>query len=800
MKLNLKAKMMWGAGLLSLIPLLLTTIVLMELSTSTGADLLKKAAEQELVTLRNDQKNAIESYFDVIRNQVEGMASAQTTQEALSDLTAAFYAFRSQVNFTNVEAYRAELGRYYKDQFAQEYKKSNENDVNWDQFLQGLDSDAVALQYSFIQKNPNPLGSKHKLDSIGGSSYYAMVHGRQHPMFRDFLERFGYYDIFLVDAESGRVVYTVFKELDFGTSLIKGNWAKSGLGDAFRAGMKLDQGDSALIDFSPYTPSYEAQAGFISSPIFANGKRVGVLIFQLPIDRINSVMTHEEHWKDAGLGDSGETYLVGADKKLRSNSRFLMEDREGYFEALQQGGVSSSVIATIRDRNSSIGLQSVDTLGVKAALAGERGFEIFPDYRGVAVLSAYTPLEIKGVQWVLMAEIDEAEAFAGVTSLRNSIFQGSAVTMVVVAIVALIVGWMLAGALIRPIMQAVSSSGNIAQGNLDTPIMTRLTDEMGQMLRALDQMRQGLKRGVEERDAQAQADRMRMQKQLDEQAREAALVREFEQRISGVVLTVESSSSQVNSAAASLASMAEELTNQAASAASGTDQGLRNVESTAAATEEMSATIHDVSSRIQEALMIAEKAAMEAEGTNATMQRLSHVSAEIGNVVNTINEIAEQTNLLALNASIEAARAGDAGRGFAVVANEVKDLAQQTAQATREIEQQIVGMQRESESAVHALASIADIISTINSHTQTVASAMEQQSAAVTEISRGAQEASTGMINISNAIQDVSAASEESAQMSAELLQSSEGLQSSARDQRKIVDHFLQGLHKIRHE
>ncbi len=169
------------------------------------------------------------------------------------------------------------------------------------------------LQYQYIAANPHPLGSKNNLDRANDGSRYSELHGALHPYLRTALRQFGLYDIFLIEPRNGTIVYTVFKELDFATSLVSGPFAKTRLGDAFRASWALDKpGMVALSEFGEYLPSYNDQAAFLGTPIFDGGKKIGVLVVQVPIDKINSVMTHEGKWKERGLGDTGETYLVSA--------------------------------------------------------------------------------------------------------------------------------------------------------------------------------------------------------------------------------------------------------------------------------------------------------------------------------------------------------------------------------------------------------------------------------------------------------------------------------------------------------
>jgi methyl-accepting chemotaxis protein len=163
-----------------------------------------------------------------------------------------------------------------------------------------------ALQFTFISDNPNALGEKDKLLKADNSSMYNQIHQKYHSSFRNYLNAFSYYDIFMIDIDSGEVVYSVYKELDFATSLLTGPYKSSGLGVAFNQAKTLNQGESVLIDFDPYLPSYNSPASFIASPIFVAGKREGVLIFQMPVEKINQIMTYDENWQKSGMGVSGE--------------------------------------------------------------------------------------------------------------------------------------------------------------------------------------------------------------------------------------------------------------------------------------------------------------------------------------------------------------------------------------------------------------------------------------------------------------------------------------------------------------
>ena len=173
----------------------------------------------------------------------------------------------------------------------------------------------------------------------------------------------------------------MFKELDYGTSLFSGKYASANIAKVVQTVKSSSVNeDIAFVDFEPYAPSHGYPASFIASPIVENGKTIGVLVFQMPLGTINKIMSQR-----AGLGESGETYLVGPDQLMRSDS-FL--DPKNH-----------SVEASFK--NPEIG--SVKTEAAQAALSGKSDARIIIDYNGNPVLSAYTPVELFGVRWALLA-------------------------------------------------------------------------------------------------------------------------------------------------------------------------------------------------------------------------------------------------------------------------------------------------------------------------------------------------------------------------------------------------------------
>ena len=252
------------------------------------------------------------------------------------------------------------------------------------------------------------------------------------------MQDYGLYDFFLVDAQTGFVVYTYFKELDFATNLRNGPWAQTGLGQAFsKAAAAKTPDDVFITDYATYRPSYDDQASFVSTPIVQNGKTIGVFVVQLPIDRINEIMTFKGKWTDVGLGDSGETYLVGPDKTPRSISRFMKENSASFIESMRALKLPTDKLAAMDSRDSNVGLMKIDTQGVQQALNGKLGTSVYPDYRGIDVLGSYAPIDVLGLRWAILSEIDEAESNSPITALRLALLIAGLATMLWVGLIAL---------------------------------------------------------------------------------------------------------------------------------------------------------------------------------------------------------------------------------------------------------------------------------------------------------------------------------------------------------------------------
>ena len=255
---------------------------------------MRQEAFDKLVAVREVKRAAIERYFQNINDQIVTFSEDRMVVEAMDGFREIFREYRNDRGLTpeELEFMRRELITYYNGEFSQEYaRQNNGQSPEAEHYFRQLDDDSIALQYEYIRANKHPLGSKHLLDRGADFARYSDLHEKIHPIIRNYLQKFGYYDIFLVDPDSGDIVYSVFKELDFSTSLIDGPYSRTNFGRAFRLANAAGKKDAVvLVDYDRYLPSHEAPASFIASPIFDGDKKIGVAMFQMPIDRLNAVM------------------------------------------------------------------------------------------------------------------------------------------------------------------------------------------------------------------------------------------------------------------------------------------------------------------------------------------------------------------------------------------------------------------------------------------------------------------------------------------------------------------------------
>lgn len=292
------------------------------------------------------------------------------------------------------------------------------------------------------------------------------------------------------------------------------------------------------------------------------------------------------------------------------------------------------------------------------------------------------------------------------------------------SMIGLLISVFVARAFSKPFIKAVEFAKSVASGDLTQKLELHRTDEIGDLIDALNSMVSTLEQAIK--------------------------------NVADTTVQINSASQEFSQASEKMSSDADRTSQEVNHVTMAAREIDTNVQMVATATTEMGASIKEIAKNANEASLVAKNAVQLATDTNRTITKLGESSSEIGKIMKLIASITEQTNLLALNATIEAARAGVAGKGFAVVANEVKELARETSKAAEEISKKIEVIQSDTEDSVVAIGKISEIINKINEYQTTIASAVEEQSATTNEISRNIAEAAQGSSQISTNINNVS--------------------------------------------
>lgn len=411
--LTFKKKITLITLLAGFIPMMLVITISLFSSYTTVSEL----TNNKLDTVRMEKKSQIEAYITFIQDQVVTLSSNLMIVDAMREFPKAYDELKGTSTVSSTIPRSMSLSSL-RERY--DYQEKHTDGAPSDSSKRWMVKDKTEqyLQKIYIADNFHDIGEKHKLQVAKDGSRYADLHEKYHPVIRQYLEKYEYYDIFLIEPKEGRIVYSVFKEVDFATSLFKGQYKDTNFARVARKAMESnDPTFFVLEDFEPYEPSYNGQASFIASPIVENGRRIGVLVFQMPIDRINAIFNAE-----TAIGKTTEMFIVGSDGKIKSNVESVEQD--------------------------TIGLK-FDTPATAASKKKEASLVSSEGLSGDAVLSSAQRLDITGLDWGVVVQVAKHEINGSITKLI--------ITYVILALLAIIaIVWTalyIAGESTKPILR-----------------------------------------------------------------------------------------------------------------------------------------------------------------------------------------------------------------------------------------------------------------------------------------------------------------------------------------------------------
>jgi methyl-accepting chemotaxis protein len=465
MNISIKQKIIINAICISWFSIVVAGGLILWRMEKLGTVFLEKVEEQRLTNIRYFKSQQIVNYFKQLSDNILILSKNQSTIAAVQEFSKAFSKYLPEYKYLTTGYQRSVIDNYV-NLFIEQYKIYNAGkNINSYDILNLMTEEGFALQYKYIFDNPYPISQKYRLNATNDGTDYSVVHEKYHQTMLSFKEHFGFYDVFLIDQQ-GKIVYTVNKEIDFTASLLNGPYAGSGLSKVFQQVMNAEKDNFiAITDFAPYLSFYDNQAAFIGTSIVDGvGNRAGALVAQLSVDVLNKLMMSEnKDLQKIGLGKSVNYVIVGSDYKLRTDNRFFLENKEVFLDKLKTTGVVQNVIDLIRAKDSCIGLLTTNTAAVKNALAGQDGFIPYVDYRKIPVVGSFAPLQIPGLNWVIVVKIDQEEAFQWINILKKKILLDVILVAIFIAIIGVFLGVITTSSIVQSIYKITEELNSIAK-------------------------------------------------------------------------------------------------------------------------------------------------------------------------------------------------------------------------------------------------------------------------------------------------------------------------------------------------
>jgi class 3 adenylate cyclase len=469
-----------------LVMLLLTSVlsaaVVGLIGYQSGQSSLRASAFDRLTEIRQSQTRQLQAQIADLQDSLVIYSRGSTATEAIQAYTAGF----DQLNNATITPVQQQaIQKYYADVFAKAEDAQTGEDVD----VEGLLPTSNAQKY--LQANyTTPFTDWDlavKFDDAHDGSAWSAANARFNDFFRQIVTRFEFEDALLLDTR-GNVVYSAYKGVDLGSNILTGPYHGGDLTDAYNKAIASNAVDYvATTDFSDYQPATEPTAWMVS-PVGAQGRVDGVLALQFPISKINRLMTMDKRWEESGMGKTGETFIVGPDDLMRSDSRLFLENPDEFKRDVVDAGTPPDVAQeSIRQHGTTL-VQPVATEATRLAQRGQRGTLIAQDYLGHETLQAYAPVDVPGLHWALVAKIDTSEAFAPVATFTRTLVLSTTVIIFVVCIAAML----LARLFVRPIRRLEAGAQRISSGEYGVSLPVQSRDEFGDLTVAFNEMSRNL--------------------------------------------------------------------------------------------------------------------------------------------------------------------------------------------------------------------------------------------------------------------------------------------------------------------
>ena len=465
-----------------LVTSVLSAAVVGAIGYQSGRSSLRASVFDRLTEIRSSQSRQLEAKFADLQDSLIIYTRGATTTEAIQAFTDGF----DQLNNAAINpAQWQSIVDYYSNNFERAEQEQTGNTVDVAAILPN--TNAQKYLQAYYTAPFDDWDKAIKFDDARDGSAWSAANARYNDYFREIVLRFQFEDALLLDTR-GNVIYSAYKGADLGTNILTGPFREGELREAYQKAMASNAVDYVgVTDFGAYQPADEPTAWMLS-PVGPQGRVEGVLALQFPISKINNLMTVGKQWQDAGMGSTGETFLVGPDGLMRSDSRLFLENPDQFQRDVVDAGTPPEVAQeSIRQGGTTL-VQPVATEATRQAQRGQSGTIVEDDYLGHETLQAYAPVDLPGLNWSIIAKIDTSEAFAPVSAFTRTLVLSTAVIIFVVCLAAML----LARLFVRPIRRLEAGAQQISAGDYDITLPVQSHDEFGDLTVAFNDMSRNL--------------------------------------------------------------------------------------------------------------------------------------------------------------------------------------------------------------------------------------------------------------------------------------------------------------------
>jgi len=439
--------------------------------------LIDDSVKAQVIALRDTRVEAVERGFAGLQANVSTLAANPSVVNALVEMSAEYRLLDQDIT----AGQSAALETIYESEVLPPFVAAGADTGPTSQLLP-TSAAGRYIQHHYIAENAAGFDGRDALDDAGDGSGFSAAHAVHHPLLLQLMENAQMSDLLLVDAETLEVVYSTKKRIDLGTNVVDGPHGETGLGEVIDGLSRVAIGDTTVSDSWFYIPTRGEPVFFLASVLRSGSEVVGAIVTEVPVEKLTAVSTADGDFETLGLGDTGEIYVVGGDRTLRSDSRRWIEDRDGYLSSYMERYDDQRTADLIEIVGSPVLLQTVDNDAVTAGLDGDEFVGTVTNYLGTRTLAAAGPAHVGDLEWVVVAEFAASETSSTLNSYVRSILV--LLAFLLPAIAAL--GFVIARSLTKPVQVLVGAAGRIADGDLDTEIADFGRNEIGDVGRQLE--------------------------------------------------------------------------------------------------------------------------------------------------------------------------------------------------------------------------------------------------------------------------------------------------------------------------